>query len=554
MTRIKSINVNGDEFVCADFNVIVGGNNIGKTVFIKELFQCVKDVSIQISNKWIKGASLSIDDPADVFFDLFPILKEKDFAAIGGIDQYVTSFTRPLQNWNEHVWNFVQKNDHSTINISKDNKEQVNYFWKFLTPMISQFEGCGARLKTEEFRTTISNLNSDNDENIVGHLFRTENDLDGMFQKLRDHIKRVFEIEICFDDLEQAIKVLRLLPDRYPTREETANRRSKAYAQFWNEQSSVMAEQGDGIRAYVWLCFLFFNPVKSLIFIDEPETFLHPPQRRALGAYLRQQAGKQGKQVFIVTHDPEFLRGAASAIDGGSMKAFYLRGNTNRECVDVDLGNPEFGSRAHNEQMLGGFFHSMTVCCEAEDDRVVYEYATRKFFGEQKDIHWIGCNGKNETRERYVQLKKYQIPSCCILDFDALLDEELKNKLSTFGVSSEVQKSLEASLEKIIVATSESDGNGGIKRNTLGEELKIKGIGSSLLPSSTIKDDVKLSIEILERVGIFIVPCGEFESWVADVKHKDGRKIQKMINQIDGSSNTDGLRNFLNSVLTYQAL
>lgn len=45
----------------------------------------------------------------------------------------------------------------------------------------------------------------------------------------------------------------------------------------------------------------------SLFLIDEPETFLHPPQARVLGKNIVRLS--EGKQLFISTHNIDFIRG-----------------------------------------------------------------------------------------------------------------------------------------------------------------------------------------------------------------------------------------------------
>jgi predicted ATPase len=47
---------------------------------------------------------------------------------------------------------------------------------------------------------------------------------------------------------------------------------------------------------------------ESIMLIDEPEAFLHPPQARLLGTTLVQDRNKE-QQLFIATHSTDMLRG-----------------------------------------------------------------------------------------------------------------------------------------------------------------------------------------------------------------------------------------------------
>ncbi|HEL0799943.1 TPA: ATP-binding protein, partial [Streptococcus equi subsp. zooepidemicus] len=65
--------------------------------------------------------------------------------------------------------------------------------------------------------------------------------------------------------------------------------------------------QGDGIRTAVAILSSVIVSEHSLFLIDEPETFLHPPQAKILGKNMVKLS--TGKQLFISTHNIDFIRG-----------------------------------------------------------------------------------------------------------------------------------------------------------------------------------------------------------------------------------------------------
>ena len=66
---------------------------------------------------------------------------------------------------------------------------------------------------------------------------------------------------------------------------------------------------GHGIRSMLRILISLLDPVSSVVLIDEPEMHLYPSQKRWLGRQLVSLADEQGKQVFLVTHDPMILQG-----------------------------------------------------------------------------------------------------------------------------------------------------------------------------------------------------------------------------------------------------
>ena len=69
-----------------------------------------------------------------------------------------------------------------------------------------------------------------------------------------------------------------------------------------------LQDQGDGMRSFIgvilWLILEHYN----IFLIDEPETFLHPPQATLLGSVVGELISDE-QQSFIATHSMNFING-----------------------------------------------------------------------------------------------------------------------------------------------------------------------------------------------------------------------------------------------------
>lgn len=111
----------------------------------------------------------------------------------------------------------------------------------------------------------------------------------------------------------------------------------------------------------------------SLFLIDEPETFLHPPQARALGKSIVELS--QSKQCFISTHSIDFIRGVLEE-DASRVKIIKIdrvANDNESNLVDndsiVEIANDK---NLKYTNILDGLFYSQLVLCENESDCKFY--------------------------------------------------------------------------------------------------------------------------------------------------------------------------------------
>ena len=90
-----------------------------------------------------------------------------------------------------------------------------------------------------------------------------------------------------------------------------ADRSSLEYCKALESQS-LLNSQGDGMRAFVGVLLYSMIGHHSVLLIDEPEAFLHPPHARLIGTMLAKET-PLGRQVFLATHSSDVIHGLLDA-------------------------------------------------------------------------------------------------------------------------------------------------------------------------------------------------------------------------------------------------
>ncbi len=525
--RITEIKIKNNIETCSDINLILGANNTGKSTFIRELENASKNCEITPSNKWIQGLKFEASGIKSKFDGLFPGVSdftvyegtEAEINKIGGADIFGS-------NWNSEVFYAVQTNmDNSKTYeaIINPPKDRDWHYFHFVNKMSVSMENCETRL-SGPFLTRIERID-ENYKDIVHYLYSHNS----LFQRISDHIKEVFGIELIFDDLPQGQKDIRLKPDTIMP----SSLERKLQGQFWEENSPKLSSQGDGLKAYLKILYALFNPAKDVIIIDEPEAFLHSPQRRSLGKFIADNASN-GKQIFISTHDSEFLRGVLTNTTRDT-QVIHLKEKAGVRSYKVNRVTSASRSKNNNELILNSYFNKLTVLCEAEDDRVIYQYASQYFFPKETvDIHFLGLNAKNDLFLVFKHLKSLDIDAVGIVDIDVLYSGECLDL-----PLSRTEKTLIQGVKDNLNALSPTDRS----------SFKVNGWSS--LTDTSLTQKVKDAITIAKRHKIFIVPIGELEGWL-DTPTASKRKVQAMKNEIDNNPSSSKkiiLKDFIEEII-----
>ncbi|MFI8344048.1 AAA family ATPase [Streptomyces sp. NPDC085639] len=319
----------------------------------------------------------------------------------------------------------------------------------------------------------------------------------------------------------------------------------------------LVREQGDGFKAFTQILLHTMVRPTPVVIIDEPEAFLHPPQARLLGRMLASMQGPS--QVFVATHSADFLAGVLDAETDRDLalvrldrstpvpSAKVLEPGTVRELLRTPL--------LRYSNIVSGLFHDRVVLCESEGDCQFYA-ATFDVTKGGSNTHFLHTNGKVRLADTARRLRECGIPTAVIADLDLLDDKTVARRAfealnarraDLQGLASDVRIlneytgrdvktiTIKAFRETIGTLLAKKRGEWALPAHVAAEVKK-------LIASSSGWDDLKLSglrhlagsgnahtaakrlVTASAGLGLFLVPCGELESWVPDVPRGDKQR------------------------------
>ncbi|WP_168452489.1 AAA family ATPase [Sphingopyxis microcysteis] len=307
-------------------------------------------------------------------------------------------------------------------------------------------------------------------------------------------------------------------------------------------------EQGDGVRAYCGVVAAAATTDRSIVLIDEPEAFLHPPQALLMGRALARLNG-MGAQVFVATHSAEVLRG----IIGETTDVQILRltetdsGFRSRLIDSKDLREISRDPLLSSARVLDGLFYRGVVIAESDSDVAIYRQVLEQADG-SGSIHFLNAYGKSAAIKMTAPYRNMGTGHAVIVDFDILRDGlEFQRLVEALGGSWEdfrddyriLMDEIEAAdRPEDRVAAAEvaiQDMLGIIRSDKLGRdrlaalrhpirlvrdkasawsELKKKGREGLSEDGRGLFDKIEAQSA---SIGLFIVPCGERESWLPGI-------------------------------------
>jgi predicted ATPase len=152
--------------------------------------------------------------------------------------------------------------------------------------------------------------------------------------------------------------------------------------------TNLLHEQGDGMRSFVGVLLNVFVLNYSMLFIDEPEAFLHPPQARLLGKMLAKDLPKD-RQLFLATHSESFLKGLLDAnVLNLKIVRIQREGTINKVSVlnSSEINKIWEDSLLRHSNILDGLFHSKVVICESDSDSRFFSAVISALYDNSGDI------------------------------------------------------------------------------------------------------------------------------------------------------------------------
>lgn len=290
-------------------------------------------------------------------------------------------------------------------------------------------------------------------------------------------------------------------------------------AQEFHRAASLLSDASDGVKAFVGMLTTLIAGEPKITLIDEPEAFLHPTLCARLGKEVTTALSNTSRRLFVATHSASFLMGC---VHGGAsiniVRLTFDNGSATARLLTKDrlvplMRNPLLRSIG----VLDALFYNAVVVTEADADRAFYQEVNERLL-QAKDPRGIeGCLFLNAQNKQTVwdivhPLRELGIPAVGIVDIDVLKEGGAvwaKPMHGAFipGISHPAMGTDRTAFLNAFLAT--------------GKDMKRDG-GIEVLPAAE-KEACESFFGKLAEYGVFVVPCGEVESWLRGVTLNRGK-------------------------------
>lgn len=365
----------------------------------------------------------------------------------------------------------------------------------------------------------------------------SENFKQAFSKELMPHTLNGFNIPLCIGD---AVKFDKDFIDEQERMEE--------YAAILDTYKQVQ-EQGDGIKSFTGILLYLMVDYYCTFLIDEPESFLHPPQANIMGRIIGKTL-RENQQAFISTHSEEIIKGL---LDVCPERVKIVRITREEDINEFSVLENEKFNEVWNDPLLKysnimtSLFHKNVILCESDSDCKFYsiiENHIKQLEGKYSETLFIHCGGKHRMAKTATALKALNVNVKLVPDIDVMNDEKVfKGIVEAFGVEwTSIQKDYNTVVSNLHSPKEEikrNDAKTNINRVLDGStnkvlskgEIKsireaiatiskwdnIKKAGCASLPAGNATVSFKKMDGILRTVGIYMVSVGELECFVKEV-------------------------------------
>ncbi|WP_434713169.1 ATP-binding protein [Rhizobium sp. YTUHZ045] len=277
------------------------------------------------------------------------------------------------------------------------------------------------------------------------------------------------------------------------------------------EGTSRIENASDGTKAFVGIITEVLAGVHDILFMDEPEAFLHPALAQLLGREVTRHIAK--KQMFVSTHSPNFLMGCMSVgVPVDIVRLTYKTGAaTARLLPSGDLAKMMQDPLLKSVGVINALFYESAVVVEADSDRSFYDEINTRInlydAGGIRHTTFLNAHNKQEATHIARVLRNVGIPAALVLDIDWIKEDGkvALRYLAAAGVPSGLRPGLIETRRQVRALLCAKGGNyktdGGVGMLT----------GAELATANDFFDQ-------LDSYGLFTVRNGELESWLLDLQ------------------------------------
>lgn len=385
---------------------------------------------------------------------------------------------------------------------------------------------------------------------------------DGKYRKwLSDNFKKAFGVEITPNiqygaAIPLCIGKPVILEGDYEdeiTRQEEAAKILDTYDQVQN--------QGDGIKSFTGILLYLMLDYYRIYLIDEPESFLHPPQARIMGQIIGKTLSAH-QQAFISTHSEEIIKGLLDSCPERIKIVRITRdGKTNHFSI---LNNAEFNKVWSDpllkySNIMASLFHKSVVLCESDSDCKMYSIIESHIKQKQQKYSenlFIHCGGKHRMSKIIQALRSLNVAVTTIVDIDILNDEAIfKGIVEAYGIDynsikpnyNKIVSNLRSPKENVDRITARSiinqvlDGANSkylssaeieaVREavSTISKWKELKSSGIYALKQGDSASSFRKIDKLLKEYGVYIVPVGELECFIKEVGGHGPEWVNKVL-------------------------
>lgn len=349
---------------------------------------------------------------------------------------------------------------------------------------------------------------------------------------------------------------------------EDEQERQEAYADVLATYKQVQ-NQGDGIKSFTGILLYLMLDYYCVFLIDEPESFLHPPQARIMGQIIGETLTTQ-QQAFISTHSEEFIKGLLEACPE---RVKIVRITREEDTNYLSILDNEKIKLVWNDPLLkysnilSSLFHKTVVLCESESDCKMYSIIDghlKRINNQYSETLFIHCGGKHHVAKIVTALKALNIEIKVICDIDVMDNKTIFKSITdalgiewskieqfytvttnNLSLKEPIKRSVAKETITNILGQSENENLSNdevqkilraLKPTSKWAQIKLGGIQT--LPSGDSSSAFTNMNLILKSYGFYIVPVGELERFITEVGGHGSEWVNQVLQKYPDLNNT----------------
>ena len=516
-----------------DIVVLVGPNNAGKSASLKEAEKLLRMKNIE--GKVLKDITIEKDGDETELISFLTSISKKETS------------NNPLPTYQGYRFSVYEQNAKTWWNAFTNGLFD-------LAPIFVNSLTTEERLKAANPPRSIK-ITSQAPQHPI-HFLQTDDNLE---KKFSEYFKQAFGTDLIVH--RNAGEEVPLYVGSKPIPKTGEDRVSNGYLREL-EKLDLLHEQGDGMRSFVGVLLNAFISNHSILFIDEPEAFLHPPQAKLLGKMLAKDLPTE-RQLFLATHSEDFLKGLLDA-NATNLKIIRIQrdGAINKVSMlnSSDINVIWNNSLLRHSNILNGLFHSKVVVCESDSDCRFFAAILSALHDNSDtvspDILFVHCGGKHRIPIAIKALTKLNVPISIVSDFDVLNDtnplkemfEELggvwtdveddwklvktsidrrRPELEKENLKEEIDKVFQSTSERIIPKDKISEIQRTLKRASAWAHAKE--VGKAFIPNGDPTNAFERIQSKFKEKGLFVVEVGELESFAKSVPNHGPKWVSEVL-------------------------